>query len=159
MKVLIVSDTHRQNGNFCRVLDAVQDIDLVVHLGDAEGSENYFTSILKCPIEIVSGNNDFFSRLPREKIISIGKYKVMLTHGHYYNVSITFERVAKEAEYRGADIVMFGHIHRPVLERYGDVLLVNPGSLSYPRQAGRKPSYIIMYIDDDGEAHFDIKYL
>lgn len=159
MKVLIVSDTHRQNGNFCKVLDVVQDIDLLVHLGDAEGSENYFASILKCPMEIVAGNNDFFSRLPKEKIINIGKYRVLLTHGHYYNVSITFDRIANEAEYRGVDIVMFGHIHRPVLERCGNIILVNPGSLSYPRQAGRRPSYIIMNIDDDGKAEFAIEYL
>ncbi len=159
MRILIVSDTHRKDNNLCTVLDLVKDIDLLIHLGDAEGSEDYFEQIADCPIEIVSGNNDFFSQLPREKIITIGKYNVWLTHGHYYNVSFTYDRIIREAEYKNVDIVMFGHIHRPVLEQYNDIMLVNPGSLSYPRQADRRPSYIIMNIDDEGEASFSINYL
>ncbi len=159
MRILIVSDTHRKDNNLCTVLDLVKDIDLLIHLGDAEGSEDYFEQIAGCPIEIVSGNNDFFSQLPREKMITIGKYNVWLTHGHYYNVSFTYDRIIREAEYKNVDIVMFGHIHRPVLEQYNDIMLVNPGSLSYPRQADRRPSYIIMNIDDEGEASFSINYL
>ncbi len=159
MKILIVSDTHRQNGNLCKVISMTGDIDMLIHLGDSEGSEEYFKSLVKCPIEIVRGNNDFFSRLPREKMIDIGKYKVFLTHGHYYNVSFTYDKIIEEARYRGADIVMFGHIHCPVVEHYRDLILVNPGSLSYPRQANRRPSYIIMETDESGEAEFTIKYL
>ena len=64
-----------------------------------------------------------------------------------------------EATARQFDIVMFGHTHRPLLE-YGDaVIALNPGSLSYPRQEGKRPSYIIMDIDKKGEAHFEIEYL
>jgi predicted phosphodiesterase len=34
------------------------------------------------------------------------------------------------------------------------VFLVNPGSLTYPRQFGRVPTYVIMEVDEQGEAHF-----
>ena len=37
--------------------------------------------------------------------------------------------------------------------------VINPGSLSYPRQPGRKPSYIMMELEREGEAHFTIHYL
>ncbi|MBQ9885878.1 MAG: metallophosphoesterase [Lachnospiraceae bacterium] len=159
MKVLIVSDTHRQNMNLYKVLGMYDDIDMLLHLGDAEGGEDFFAEVAGCPIEIVSGNCDFFSNLPRERIITLGKYNVWMTHGHQYNVSFTFDRLISEAEYRNIDIVMFGHIHRPLVEKHRNITLVNPGSLSYPRQANRKPSYVIMEIDDAGEAHFEIKYL
>ena len=90
MKILIVSDTHRQNGNLCKVLAMVGDyIDMLIHLGDAEGSEDYIREIAGCPVEIIAGNNDFFSRLPREREFMLGNYKVFLTHGHAYNVSFT----------------------------------------------------------------------
>ncbi len=56
-------------------------------------------------------------------------------------------------------MVMFGHTHRPVIDRDGEVLALNPGSMSYPRQEGRRPSYIVMDVDGKGEAHFEIKYL
>ena len=39
------------------------------------------------------------------------------------------------------------------------LIILNPGSLTYPRQEGRRPSYIIMQIEEDGEANFSIEYL
>jgi len=36
---------------------------------------------------------------------------------------------------------------------------LNPGSLSYPRQEGRKPSYMIMKVDEKGEMHVTTHYL
>ncbi len=46
----------------------------------------------------------------------IGKYKVLLTHGHYYNVSTGPAYLKQEARERGFDIVMFGHTHRPYFD-------------------------------------------
>ena len=108
---------------------------------------------------MVTGNNDFFSDLPAEKEFQIGKYKIWLTHGHTYYVSMNNEYIKREAKARGVDIVMYGHTHRPVLDVEADLITLNPGSLTYPRQEGRKPSYILMEVDESGEAHFTLKYL
>ena len=159
MKVLIVSDTHRRHGNLETVLENVGKMDLLIHLGDAEGEEDYIEAIAGCPVEIIAGNNDFFSNLDKEKVILLGKYKVLLTHGHYYNVTVGVERLKEEARERGIDIAMFGHTHRPYLEIGNELVILNPGSISFPRQEGRKPSYILTEIDDRGEAHFTINYL
>lgn len=159
MKVLIVSDTHRKNENFLKVLERVVPIDMLVHCGDIEGSEYLISQAAGCPVEMVVGNNDFFSDLPREKEFYIGKYKVWLTHGHTYYVSMGNEYLKEEARARGADIVMYGHTHRPVVDIEGGLVAVNPGSLTYPRQEGRKPSFVIMELDRKGEAHFTINYL
>ena len=64
MKVLIVSDTHRKNENYFKVLE-MHKPDLVIHCGDAEGSEYALSESADCPVQIVLGNNDFFSCLPR----------------------------------------------------------------------------------------------
>ena len=159
MKVLIVSDTHHYNENYLRVLERVAPVDMVIHCGDIEGSEYLIADSAGCPVQKVMGNNDFFSDLPREKEFQIGKYKVWLTHGHNYYVSMSNETIKKEAKDRGVDIVMFGHSHRPVVDIEGDIIAVNPGSLTYPRQVGKRPSFIIMDIDRKGEAHFTINYL
>ena len=60
MKILIVSDTHRKNDNYFDVLK-LENPNLVIHCGDAEGSEYALTQGAKCPVKIVLGNNDFFS--------------------------------------------------------------------------------------------------
>ncbi len=159
MKILIVSDTHKRTHNLDAALDRVGPVDMLIHLGDVEGSEDYIRAAAGCPVHMVAGNNDFFSDLPREKEIQIGKYKAFLTHGHYYYVSVGTESIKQEGRARGAQIVMFGHTHRPVIDYTDDVIAINPGSISYPRQEGRRPSIIMMELDRYGEAHFTINYL
>ena len=132
---------------------------MVIHCGDVEGSEVLISKAAECPVEMVQGNNDFFSELPREKEFMIGQYRVWLTHGHNYYISMNSEIIKEEARARKADIVMCGHTHKPVVEIQDDITLVNPGSISYPRQENRKPSYVIMEIDREGEAHYTINYL
>ncbi len=158
MKVLIVSDTHKKNDTYLNLL-RLHKPDMVIHCGDAEGAEYLLTEAAECPVHIVLGNNDFFSSLPRELELEIGKYKVWVTHGHNYYVSMGNETIKREAAARGMDIVCYGHTHRPVVDRDDDIIAVNPGSLSYPRQENRRPSYVIMEIDKKEEAHFTVAYL
>lgn len=101
----------------------------------------------------------FFPHCQEKKVLQIGKYKVLITHGHYYYVSSGVEDIIRDAAGRGMDVVMFGHTHRPLIERMKGVIALNPGSLTYPRQEGKKPSYALMEIDKKGEAHFAIEYL
>ncbi len=159
MKILIVSDTHRKHENLIRVLECVQPLDLLIHLGDAEGAEDDIGSMAGCPLEIVAGNSDFFSALPREKELQIGACRVLITHGHSYYVNEGIADLQKEAAARQVQMVMFGHTHCPLIDYGQNVIALNPGSISYPRQEGRKPSYILMEIDKKGSAHFEINYL
>ena len=157
MKVLIVSDTHRKNDNYFKALELVKP-DLVIHCGDAEGAEYVLTNATDCPVQIVRGNNDFFSYLPKELELELGSFRVWVTHGHNYYVSMGSEVIRREARARGFDIVMYGHTHKPVVDRRDSVIAVNPGSLSYPRQEGRRPSYIVMEVEGE-KADFAIGYL
>lgn len=161
MKILIVSDTHRKDDNLKRVLDRHMPVDMLIHLGDAEGSEYLIENWVNdgCDLKMVLGNNDFFSALEREIEVEIGPHRALLTHGHYYNVSLGVESLRQEALERGCDIAMYGHTHRPYLEEGTDVTILNPGSLSYPRQEGRKPSYMIMEMDSDGAMRFQTYYI
>ena len=156
--LLTLSEYRLKNENYFKVLE-MHPPDMVIHCGDAEGSEYALSSAAECPVYIVLGNNDFFSDLPREITLDIGSYKVWVTHGHNYYVSMGNETIKKEAIDRGVDIVLYGHTHRPVIDIDDDIIAVNPGSLSYPRQEGRQPSYAIMEIDRRGKVHFTIAYL
>lgn len=159
MRVLIVSDTHGKNGNLEKVLRLVAPLDLVFHLGDLEGSEGYIENIAPCPVHMVSGNNDFFTSVPAEKIVVIGRHKIFMSHGHRYGVSFDTVRIKEVAREHGCDVVFFGHTHRPVIDQEDDVIAVNPGSISYPRQENRRPSYVLMDIDRYGDLHFSLYFL
>lgn len=158
MKILLVGDTHKKNENYFIVLEEVKP-DLVIHCGDGEGSEYALTQAADCPVEIVLGNNDFFSDLPRERVLELEGYKVWVTHGHNYYVSMGRETIKREAAARGMDIVCFGHTHRPVVDVEDTVTALNPGSLSYPRQDGKRPSYMIMNLKQGIKADYKIHYL
>lgn len=158
MKILIVSDTHGVHRNYDKVIEREGKIDMLLHMGDIEGGELYIENTARCPVYMVAGNCDFYSVLPEEEEVKIGKYKILMTHGHGYYVSRDKNRLKNEAVKRGAQIAMYGHTHVPDIDLDGDVMVINPGSLSFPRQDGRKASYIIMQIDEE-KVDFELKYV
>ena len=159
MRILIVSDTHGSRRNLDIVLEREKDIDMFLHIGDVENDDIYIQAMLDCPACIVAGNNDFYSGLPREEEFKIGKYRVWMVHGHSYYVSLNTHKLKQAARNRGVDIVMYGHTHRPDIDVEEDLVVVNPGSLAYPRQEGRRATYVIMEIDRTGKAEFNLHYV
>ena len=159
MKILIVSDTHGRDGRLEQVVEREAPFDMLIHCGDVEGREFFIEALAECPCYIVSGNNDYYSDLPRETEVLVGGKRAWITHGHYYGISMNNRNVVDEALRRGCDMIFCGHTHRPVIEEYGNLLLVNPGSLTYPRQEGRKPSYAVMAVSWDGKIQTELRYL
>ena len=157
-RIMIVSDSHRRHGNLAEAIYNEGQLDLLIHLGDIEGEEDIIQELAGCETIMVPGNNDFFSPLPREREIELAGKKVLLTHGHYYYVSLDLQTLREECIARGIDIVMFGHTHKPYIEIDEDVTVLNPGSVSYPRQSDHMPTFLIMEIDDEGEAHYGHGY-
>lgn len=149
MKILITSDTH---GYYSKITDLIldrKDLDLMIHAGD--GVEdckniNYETGI---NYYVVKGNNDFFSNEPYYKIINLDGYKIFLTHGHKEGVDYTLSNIIEKAKENSCDLAIFGHIHRYVELKKSDVLILNPGSPSLPRDG--EDSAMIMTIDKDVE--------
>ena len=159
MRILVISDTHRKDSNVEKILKKEGKFDRILHLGDVEGSQKKLVRMAGCPIDIVAGNNDILGELPKEKELELCGHHILMTHGHYYYVSLDTGMLASDAGARGFDIVLYGHTHRPKIEEKNGVILVNPGSVAYPRQEGRRPSYIIMQLDEKGKTDFEIKYL
>lgn len=159
MRILIVSDTHKSHKNLEIVLERTGKIDMLIHLGDVEGGDDYIAALADCPTHILAGNNDFFSDLPGEEEFFIKNHRAFITHGHYYYVGLGEERLREEAVSRGADIVMYGHTHRPSLVQEDGMTILNPGSIAYPRQIGRQASYMIMEVTDSGEIQVELKYV
>ena len=159
MKILIVSDTHRNEDNLISVLEREENLDLLIHCGDVEGAEYEIEHYAGCRTGFVAGNNDFFSGLPREVVLELEEYKVWVTHGHNYYVNANPEYIRKEARARGMDMVFYGHTHRPVIDKTDDLLVVNPGSLTYPRQDGRQATCAVLEIEKKEIKRVEILYL
>lgn len=159
MKVLIVSDTHGRDSGLEAAVEKEAPFDMLVHCGDVEDREIFIEALADGPCCIVSGNNDFYTDLPREAVIELAGKRVLVTHGHYYGISGGTDRLVNAAKCQGCEIVMFGHIHTPMLKEENGVLLINPGSLELPRQSGHKKSYAVMQTDSSGKINTEIKFL
>lgn len=159
MKILVISDSHGKNGRMELAVEQESPLDRIIHLGDLEGGEDLLEAIAPCPVEIICGNNDFFSPYPREKVIEIAGIRIFMCHGHAYGVSMGTERLEEAARRNGCTVAMYGHTHCPVIRQSGKLTVINPGSISYPRQENRRPSYIIMNVDNDKKASFTIYYM
>lgn len=152
MRILVVSDTHRADENYYELLENVDPVDMVIHCGDTEGSELDMEDSCPCTFVAVQGNNDFFSSSPRERVLDMEGHRIFICHGNQYSVSSGMARLIDAAEERNCDVVCFGHTHVPHCKKYNGVLAVNPGSLSYPRQADGMPSFAILDIEENEEA-------
>ena len=161
MKILIVSDTHRKNENLKKVLDREPPFDMMIHLGDAEGSEVIYRKWLPVQTRLIvlKGNNDFFTDAPYERIIELDGCRIFMTHGHRYSLHSGYMALRNEAARRGASIAVYGHSHEPVAEYCKGVLMLNPGSTSWPRQENRKPSYIVLTLEGGKPVSYEIRYL
>ena len=159
MKVLIVSDTHGRDENLEEAVLREAPFDYLIHCGDVEGREIFIEALAECPCIIVAGNNDFFTDLSHEEEITLEGHKMLVTHVHYYFVSRNHDRLVEKAREDNCQIAMYGHTHTPVIEEEDGILVINPGSLTYPRQRGRRPSYAVMELEQGKAPQVEIRYL
>lgn len=154
MRILVISDSHGKNDDVKQVIEQVGEIDMFIHLGDIERGPDYIRGLAGCECHMISGNNDYDIDLPSADSFMIGDKKVFITHGHRFYVGSGVERLRQYAVENGYDIVMYGHTHVPFLEIGKDVTILNPGSISYPRQDGRKHTFTMIEVDKKGEFHY-----
>lgn len=147
-RILVMSDSHGNNYNVQKAVEKAGRIDCAFHLGDIETSPLNIEKATHVPTYIIRGNNDYAPGLRDIIITNIGSHKVVCVHGHRHGLYMGFGTLRYLALENGCDIVMFGHTHKPMLDE-GDVTLINPGSLTYPRQEGHKKTFLIMEVDDD----------
>lgn len=117
----LISDTH----GLIRpeALDALRDSDLIIHCGDV--GKPAVLDILRriAPVRAVRGNNDtgaWARRLPSSDVVEIAGHKIYVLH----NLS----EFDLDPDAAGFTAVVFGHSHKPGIERARGTLFINPGS-------------------------------
>lgn len=130
----IVSDTHGSAAPSRRSLDFVAEffqragVDFILHAGDA-GHVSVLESLASvAAVVAVRGNADpvdLIEMLPDRVWIEAGAQTMLLLHGHHGKTALTAARAAADP---AIDCIVFGHSHKPLIEREGSTILFNPGS-------------------------------
>lgn len=155
MTVLVVSDSHGRNENLERAILQVRP-DMIYHLGDAQGYENELRTGCGVPLFYVRGNCDWGSDAPIYQVTKLGSHRIFLTHGDRYGVKYSNEELINAAMQHDCDVAIYGHTHWPELVKADGMTVLNPGSISLPRQPGRIPTFATIDVDKNGELHYTI---
>lgn len=163
LRILIMSDSHGRNENvelaIAQVREEIGEFQMLVHLGDV-GDARELESLAGVPCYIVRGNTDYDAKLLNVNVIEAGGHRIFATHGHLYQVDMRLDLLRFAALENDCDIAMYGHTHVPYLEEDpDDVTILNPGSISKPRQADHRYTYMVMEIDDEDEVTYELRYV
>lgn len=146
----LISDTH----GLIRpgVHSALAGVELILHAGDVGGAAILDELRLIAPVRAVFGNTDppDHPELSTELSVEVNGLRVHVSHGHEVG-SPTPEKLAERYE---ADVVVYGHTHRPLVTRRDGRLLVNPGAAG-PKRFNISPSVAKLTIVD-GRAEAEI---
>jgi len=146
----VISDTH----GLLRpdVHTALSGVELILHAGDVGGDEILIELGLIAPVRAVYGNTDApgHPELAPAIDIAIDGVSIHVSHGH----EVGSPTPQKLLERYAADVVVYGHTHRPLIARASDRLVVNPGAAG-PRRFDIVPSVARLTIEG-GRADADI---
>jgi putative phosphoesterase len=149
----LISDTH----GLLRpeVFSALEGVDLILHAGDVGGRAIIDELSAIAPVRAVYGNTDPLGEpgLPARHVLEIQGLSILVTHGHEFGSPTTERLLARYTE----EVVVFGHTHKPLIERSGSRLVVNPGAAG-PRRFNLKPSVARMRVKK-GEVNVEIVWL
>jgi len=146
----VISDTH----GLLRpdVHTALSGVELILHAGDVGGDEILIELGLIAPVRAVYGNTDApgHPELAGAIDIAIDGVSIHVSHGH----EVGSPTPQKLLERYAADVVVYGHTHRPLIARASERLVVNPGAAG-PRRFDIVPSVARLTIEG-GRADADI---
>lgn len=158
MKYLVLSDTHGEIDRALRVARHYEkEIEGVIHLGDYSRDAEILEEELGCEVISVKGNcdGDYSGDF---KVLDTPAGRILLTHGHGQKVKMSLINLIYRAQELDCSAALFGHTHVSLVSEEGGVLLVNPGSLTYPSDgsggsfamldvSGDEPLATVMYYD------------
>ena len=103
MKLLVISDTHGRIEPISAVIDRMDDIDMLIHLGDYEQDAEILAERHGLDLISVPGNMDGCMRLEKgEKILETEYGKILLTHGHLRDARWSEDRLVYAALKKGS---------------------------------------------------------
>jgi putative phosphoesterase len=142
VRIGLVADTHGLVRPEC--LQALGGVDVILHAGDVGGPHVLAALAALAPVHAVSGNVDPAGApdLATRLDLVFDGVSVHVSHGDELG-SPTPVRLVERYD---ADVIVFGHTHRPVIERIGRQLVVNPGAAG-PGRFHLTPSIAVLIIE------------
>ena len=177
IKLGVLADTHvpdrsrRLDPRISQIFRSA-NVQAILHAGDVCTRAVLDQLGQVAPVHAVRGNRDLYAlgRLPKDRQLIFGGVRITLTHGHGPLLRYIIDRVdyilrgyrtelfqpRLLAEYPDAQVIVFGHTHRPYNHLVNGCLLFNPGSPHCPEGKGNTPSIGLLTIEAGGEVYGEL---
>jgi len=155
LEIIIVSDNHSEKSGLEKVLEHHADANYFLHCGDSNLQPKL--DLIK-PFITVKGNTDFWQEYQNDEIIELTTgEKIWMTHGHRFSVNSGTDKLVKYAEIMNPSptIILYGHTHKVDVKMQNGILLINPGSIAFPRDGIRR-TYAKLLVTSE---YYDIQIL
>ena len=143
---VVMSDSHGDYDIVKDIKDRYQGkVDAIFHNGDSElkSSDPVWDGIY-----VVRGNCDYDDGYPENNVVELNGITIAQTHGHLYQINFMWDRLDLFAQEAGADICLYGHLHRASAWRMEDIVFINPGSVLQPRGEVMEKLYALVTVTD-----------
>ena len=149
MRIVVISDSHRNTKVIDKILQEQPTASHVFFLGDnVSDIEDFEFLYPDKKFYVVSGNCDYQSLIPSVKTETLEGVRILYTHGHTFSVKYGTERLLQAGKQNGYDIILYGHTHISKILYEDGMYIVNPGSCSRPRDFAA--SYAVIDITKQG---------
>lgn len=151
MRILVISDTH---GSCDRVYEVYKKlvseapVDIIVHCGDYASDAMEIQARLGIHVAWVKGNCDGCFSDDSWSILETEYGNFLITHGHIENVNFSQQNLYYKALENDCTGAFYGHTHRGTYTQVEDIYLMNPGSLTKPRD-GSGGTFGLMVTTED----------
>ena len=136
MKILVIGDTHGQLNKIREIFPKLTNLEREFGI----------------PVVAVKGNCDGSYSADDFEIIESDYGRILLTHGHMQNVNYRLDNLYYKAMEENCKAVLFGHTHKALVTEEDGIYLVNPGSLTQPRDNSDGSYAIVRTSPDNFEA-------
>jgi len=168
LRIAVLSDTHVPASLRTLpddLLRRLEGVDRILHAGDVTTPEILDRLEKIAPTTAVVGNMDppaMRLRLNEREILELDGHTLGLAHGHqrhalqdryigsaYDDPEFDLFYQAMSTQLPGAEVILFGHFHRPVVRPWNGILFVNPGSIAPPHE---RPTFAMLELGETVEA-------
>lgn len=147
MKIVVVSDTHRDSSFIDKILKLHPDASYYLHAGDSELHEREIY-----PFQTVKGNCDYYVKNKYLSLNVLG-VKIFIFHGEH--LLLSDDILLGIANNNQCDIIIHGHTHIPYYVKKDNVHIICPGSLTYPRN--KNATYALISLSSKDDISVEIK--
>lgn len=151
MRILVLSDTHGDTSRAYQVFDKIKKedpVDLIIHCGDYYKDAIQMSERTGVPMVWVKGNTDGAFSDNDYAIVDTPYGNLLVTHGHMEGVGFSQQNLYYKALEKDCVGALYGHTHCAAFTEAGGIYLLNPGSLTNPRD-GSGGTFAIIVAEPD----------